>query len=335
LGTDVKVEAYISLGSFCELLNNYVLLKDINNGPISQVTAYETDVNGTIITERKEVVSNDNAIPKNFLSSPINPNLPENQPNPSARIPGTTADIPSSLKCIASPFAISTNLGVCLVRNDNWAALEIKDVKSAEEQEAEETTSPPVQVIADDVKLAIKSRVFGIRNPNAGGGNSQFEGNVYKRIQNKIIPGPPVFTGTGVSSIIPKRVYVYSGENGLKADIEALAQEFLNAISEVDVKLVNENGTSKQVPTLIFEGGSSFVPSNFNDNIRKINLLDYFYNTGEYQSYTLEKKLEQVYRDIFGSANDPTKGLLFSDNIQSWSRDQIIALLKTAFVNID
>jgi muramidase (phage lysozyme) len=335
LGTDIKTEAYISLGSFCELLNNYVLLKDINNGPISQVTAYETDVNGTVITERKEVTSNDNAIPRNLLSSPINQNFPENQPNPSARIPGTAIDIPSSLKCIASPFAISTNLGVCLVRNDNWAALEFKDIKSAEEQEAEETTSPPVQVINDDIKIAIKSRVFGIRNPNAGGGNTQFEGNVYKRIQNNIIPGPPVLTGTGVSSIIPKRVYVYSGEKGLKADIEALAQEFLNAISEVDVKLVNENGTSKQVPTLIFEGGSSFVPSNFNDNIRKINLLDYFYNTGEYQSYTLEKKLEQVYRDIFGAANDPTKGLLFSDNIQSWNRAQIISLLKTAFVDID
>jgi muramidase (phage lysozyme) len=334
LGTDVKTEAYISLGSFCDLLNNYVLLKDINNGPISQVTAYETDVNGTIITERKEVVSNNNVIPRNFLSSPINQNLPENQPNPSARIPGTTADIPSSLKCIASPFAISTNLGVCLVRNDNWTSLEFKDIKSAEEQEAEETTSPPVRVVANDVKLAIKSRVFGIRNPDAGGGNTQFEGNIYKRIQNNIVPGPPVFTGTGISSIIPKRVYVYSGENGLKADIEALAQEFLNAISEVDVKLVTQDGISKQVPTLIFEGGSSFVPSNFNDNIRKINLLDYFYNTGIYQRYTLERKLEQIYQDIFVSADDPTKGLLFSDNIQSWSRAQIIALLRTAFVDV-
>jgi muramidase (phage lysozyme) len=345
LGTDVKVEAYISLGSFCDLLNNYVLLKDINNGPISQVTAYETDVNGTVITERKEVTSNDNAIPRNLLSSPINQNLPENQPNPSARIPGTTADIPSSLKCIASPFAISTNLGVCLVRNDNWAALEIKDVKSAEEQEAEETTSPPVQVINDDIKIALKSRVFGLRDPVTENNNITFTGNIYKRLQDNIVKGPPIFTGISILSIITPSVYVYSGKDGLEADIEKLAQEFLNAVSTVDVKTITEDGISKQVPTLIFEGGSSFVPSNFNDNIRKINLLDYFYNTGEYQSYTLEEKLEQVYddllyadydgnREIGGFREDPAENGLLSDNKRSWTRAQIIALLKKTFVDL-
>jgi hypothetical protein len=42
------VEGWITLGSFCDLLNNYVLLKGSNNTPISQITTYETDAAGNI-----------------------------------------------------------------------------------------------------------------------------------------------------------------------------------------------------------------------------------------------------------------------------------------------
>jgi hypothetical protein len=47
LGSD-GVEGWITLGSFCDLLNNYVLLKGANNNPISQITTYETDAAGNI-----------------------------------------------------------------------------------------------------------------------------------------------------------------------------------------------------------------------------------------------------------------------------------------------
>lgn len=328
LGKDIRTEAYISLGSFCDLLNNYVLLKGKDDNPISQVTAYETDVNGNVITEQKEIISNDNAVPKNIFSFPNNQNNTQNQPNPPTRIPGTTANIPSSLKCIASPFAISTNLGVCLVRNDNWASLELKDIKSAEEQEIEETTTPPVKTVANDVRLAIRAKTFGKRNPNAGGGNTGFAGNVYKRIQDKIIEGPPFITGVGESV----NAYVYSGENGLKTDIEALAQEFLEAIVNVDV--VTKDG--KQIITLIFEDGSSFIPSTFGDNIKTINFFDYFYTRSPYNNSTLEEKIEQVYRDIFTGDKSPAeRGNIFTDNKQTWTRDGIKSLLRSAFTKIE
>lgn len=47
LGSD-GVEGWITLGSFCELLNNYVLLRGANNNPISQITTYETNASGDI-----------------------------------------------------------------------------------------------------------------------------------------------------------------------------------------------------------------------------------------------------------------------------------------------
>ena len=329
LGKDIRTEAYISLGSFCDLLNNYVLLKDKNDNPISQVTAYETDVNGNVITEIKEIISKDKAIPKNPRDF-VNISRNNNQNNPPIIGPRTTADIPSSLKCIASPFAISTNLGVCLVRNDNWATLKLQDEKSAEEQEIEETTTPPAKTVANDVKLAIKTKTFGKRNPNAGGGNTGFAGNVYKRIQDKIIEGPPFITGVGESV----NAYVYSGENGLKNDIEALAQEFLEAIVNVDV--VTKDG--KQIITLIFEDGSSFIPSTFGDNIKTINFFEYFYTKSPYNSFTLEEKIEQAYKDIFTGDKSPVEnGNLFYDTTQPkpWTRAGIKSLLSSAFTKVE
>jgi hypothetical protein len=47
LGSD-GTEGWITLGSFCDLLNNYVLLRGANNNPISQITTYETNAAGDI-----------------------------------------------------------------------------------------------------------------------------------------------------------------------------------------------------------------------------------------------------------------------------------------------
>ena len=90
LGTDNTTEGWITLGSFCELLNNYVLLKDGNNNSISQILPYETNLTGSIIKEKDQY---GNLLPKSF-------------------------------ECVASPLSLSTNIGVCWVRNDNWVSLE-------------------------------------------------------------------------------------------------------------------------------------------------------------------------------------------------------------------
>ncbi len=50
LGTvESGIEGWITLGSFCDLLNNYVLIKDQNNNPLTQITTYETDTRGNRI----------------------------------------------------------------------------------------------------------------------------------------------------------------------------------------------------------------------------------------------------------------------------------------------
>ena len=48
---DTKTEAWIALDSFCDLLNNYVLLKGINDNPLVQITSYESDASGNITKE--------------------------------------------------------------------------------------------------------------------------------------------------------------------------------------------------------------------------------------------------------------------------------------------
>lgn len=326
LGKDIRTEAYISLGSFCDLLNNYVLLKDINDNPLSQVTAYETDQNGNPITTTKEVVPPINAAPKlaNSLNEIIDDRRKASQNTPTiSRIPGSTTNIPSSLKCIASPLAISTNLGVCLVRNDNWKSLEVKETKSAEDQEIEETISAPAKRISDDIVLALKYRFLG----EARGA---VPGNVYRRFQNKIDnPGDGNY-------------YTYSGN--LEADIEALAQEFLDAVTDVKVKLVDKEGVTTQEVTLIFADEFEFKPSNFGDNVQKIDLLSYF-NRGT----TPDSNPESAYFSLFfgdydgpinsrnGIKENPAKeGNVFEETSgRLWTQPEIVELIKRSFINID
>jgi hypothetical protein len=323
LGKDILAEAYITLGSFCDLLNNYVLLKGVNNNPLSQVTAYEMDASGRVLTEKKQVV-------KNFT----NPSeLPLYKPNafldsskiPQIPIPSNSTEVPSSLKCIANPLSISTNLGVCLVRNDNWQSLVIQAENAAKEEESNQTTTPPTKSVKNDILIAISKRSFA--NP----------GNVANRFQNKI------------TNPADDNNYVYAGD--LAADVEALASDLLNAIIKVDVRNVN----GKQVPTFLFapNGASSFISSTFAENAKTINFFDYFYKTkfgyttseDERTIQSLEKRVTQAYEDLFiadydgdrttGFPEDPAGGgSILRDQNRTWKRGDIKALLESALTRV-
>lgn len=118
---DSKVEGWITLGSFCDLLNNYVLLKDGKDNNISKIITYETDNTGSVITEADSF----------------------------GNISG------KSLRCIANPLSISTNLGVCLVRNDNWDSLNISSTQQEANQDSKNTTTAPTQTTPDYIRKAI------------------------------------------------------------------------------------------------------------------------------------------------------------------------------------
>jgi hypothetical protein len=322
LGKDVLTEAYITLGSFCDLLNNYVLLKGVNDNPLSQITAYETDASGRILTEQKQVVNNFTK-PSKLPTFDPNRNSNPNQQIPQVSIPSNSIEVPSSLKCIASPLSISTNLGVCLVRNDNWQSLIVQAENAAKEEESNQTT-PPTRNIKSDILIAIKAKTFSKRSPNAGGGNNIFAGNVYRRFQNKI------------TNPADDNNYIYAGD--LAADIKTLASDLLIAITKVDVRNVN----GKQVPTFLFapDGVNSFISPAFNEGVKTINFFDYFY-----KNKSTEQRITQAYEDIFiadydgnreiGIAEDPAGGKsIFRDQNKTWTRGDIKALLESTLTQV-
>jgi len=323
LGKDILAEAYITLGSFCDLLNNYVLLKGVNNNPLSQVTAYEMDASGRVLTEKKQVVKDFTKLPlykpNEFLNSSKIPQIP---------IPSNSIEVPSSLKCIANPLSISTNLGVCLVRNDNWQSLVIQAENAAKDEESNQTTTLPAKSVKNDILIAISKGSF--ENP----------GNVANRFQNKI------------TNPADDNNYVYAGD--LAADVEALASDLLNAILKVDVRNVN----GKQVPTFLFapNGARSFISSTFAENAKTINFFDYFYQSqteadrtgkkgAEITSLTFEEKINQAYKDLFiedydgnriwGFDEDPAGGRnILRDQNRTWKREDIKALLESALTRV-
>lgn len=107
LGSKSKDEVYITLGSFCDLISTYVFPKGATNQPLSEIVTYETDY------KSKNYIKYSSKNSTNSKESLFNPQKPLNA-------------FATSLKCIASPLALSTNLGVCFVRNDNWNSLKVQ-----------------------------------------------------------------------------------------------------------------------------------------------------------------------------------------------------------------
>jgi len=249
-------EAWITLGSFCDLLNNYVLLKDEKDNPLVQITTNETDSKGNI--------SN------------------------------------TSLKCIANPLSISTNLGVCLIRNDNWLTIGLKENKNEEAEDKNSTPAVSAKTLPTDLQIAFTRRWF--RNRPAAG----ITGNVAKRFKDNLIP-----SGGG---------FRYKGEKeGFQKDLDRLVNDILN-VSEVTILKNNQ-------AQIIVKGAGNTVYK-FNSDVTETNKIDifkYFYTTVDNEGTTLENNTERakkVYRDFFESET-----IFWGEN----TKEDIIEIIERTF----
>jgi hypothetical protein len=255
-------EAYITLASFCDLINGYVLLKDINNKSISQITINETNNEGNIIDD-------------------------------------------SLLKCIASPLSLSTNYGICFVRNDNWEGLNITVVKEEAITDENTTETTAIATTLPEIRTSIENR--------------------------NLLP-------VGREKIIPKikpigDINTYAGN--LKADLEQISKEILNNI--VDVKVVKQNNDLKVA--FEFFNGSSFISTSEKQS-EYVNFFDYFNKTRLEQirlrgggtrevTTTPEEQLNLFYSDLFGEFQYVGKDIY--DNGKKWTPDELKNLVKNIF----
>lgn len=264
-----RVEGYITLASLCELINNYVLLKDGNNNSISQITTFDVDTAGNI-------------------------------------------DKTNPLKCMASPLSLSTNYGICFVRNNNWESLEVKNIKD-EATSDQASTTITITSISTDTATAIRNRTF-----------SSFGSNF---IQNKItktdidvdLPLIPDF------GLLDKTFYTYNGD--LEADLKAIAGFLANAITKTLIKKEN-----KLAPEFVFVGGRSFVSTTQNSSAF-INFFDYFYSGFENPEGAA---FSALFISKYGGLNfvDPFKQGTFKDSTQTkWTRAIVISKIKEIFSN--
>lgn len=185
---DDGTECWITLGSLCDLFTNYITLKDEKDNPLAPITAYQTNDYGAVIMEN------------------------------GARKP---------LECIASPLAISTNLGVCFVRNNNWTTLGTKLAKSEEKEDKKSTSSQESElpnaviqeVIKDkNLKAAAKKLIRPQFSTNMG--SATFKGDIIKILRGiagellkGVIKSEVVETGNGF-----KTKFTFFNENSFTSN---------------------------------------------------------------------------------------------------------------------
>jgi LAS superfamily LD-carboxypeptidase LdcB len=279
-----RVEGYITLGSFCELLNNYVLLTNGNKGKsnlLSQVTTYETDANGVTITE-KDKFNN---------------------------------DIPKSLLCLASPLSISTNYGICFVRNENWKNLGVQDAQTETEEDRQLTQAVTVTTPAD-IRAAISAKNF--RNLYA------------TRIQPNI------------SEV--NNVFKYNGN--LIEDLKNIAKDLATAITKVGIVEVTKDGKNSLIPKFIFLTGNEFN-STLSPDIAYdyVNFLDYFHTTttktspAGYSTATYEVlaepevRVSNAYQALFGFLPGAASKNIFIGG-REYTPPQLVEEVKKAFTKV-
>ena len=267
------IEGWITLGSFCDLLNNYVLLKDQNNNSLTQITTYETDSKGNINN--------------------------------------------TSLKCIASPLSLSTNLGICLIRNDNWAKLKIKQDKKEEAEDKKSTPSTPEKTLTSDLQTAFRYRWF--RNKPNGG----ITGNVATGFQNQLIPVP---------ESIEEDIKTYrNGKEGFQNDLNKLVNDILD-VSSVNIL------TDTQAQITVAGGGNTTYKFNSTINsTKKFNVFEYFYKNTDNKGNTLTtntERAEAVYNDLFAieTSTFGVKNIIWGDNV---TKKDIIQIIETTLSSFD
>jgi hypothetical protein len=168
---------------------------------------------------------------------------------------GTLTKVP--LKCIANPLSLSTNLGVCYIENPNWESLKIQTP----------TTNTPA--ITTSISPDIRSAVIAKRLGSVG--INRFAGNITKSLIPAVInPLNPIL------SLIPGKFYTYNSKLGLQGDIDQLALELAEALTDVQIVPGKDaDGNSILIPKFIFFDGSSFLSST-PSNKQTVNFLDYF-----------------------------------------------------------
>jgi hypothetical protein len=271
LGTEVPTEGWITLGSFCDLINNYVLIKSGKDNPLSKIITYETDTKGNILKEDYQ---------------------------------GQL--LPKSLKCIASPLAISTNLGVCLIRNDRWASLSAEVAKNEEVADKNSTTPLPEKTVPSDIQTAINNKNF-------------------KAINRFKLKTP--ITSDGKSAY-------YNGD--LEKDIIDFANELQSSIVDAIVKDGN-------IRIILSGGNNNFTLKSQNSlTLTSLNWFDYFYPseilvvpvpivgpiTLDIGENTLNERVNAAFEDLFYNIFAITKVGINDEKGKSYTKKEIIPLLK-------
>lgn len=257
---DQGIEGWITLGSFCDLLNNYVLLKDDKNNPLVQLTTYETNAKGNISD--------------------------------------------TSLKCIASPLSISTNLGVCLIRNDNWARLGVKQAKSEETEDTQNTTLTETPIPSDILEAL----------------NNQDFSNI-TRFKDKTIR---TSDGRGAR---------YDGV--LEDDLN----QFVNDLQKTIIDAVVKDNTIR----LILSGNNNFRFRASAKDLTTINWFDYFYpsnivvlpnlpivgtQTLDLGENTLNERANAAFKDLFINIFATLDPGVSDRDFKIYNKQNIVALLK-------
>ena len=296
LGAQSKAEIYITLGSFCDLLSSYVLPKGANNTPLSEIVTYETDY------KSKDYITYNKKNSTNSPESLFDPQKPSNA-------------FATSLKCITSPLAISTNLGICYVRNDNWESLSIQTPNSTF---TSSLTVPADIVSAIDKKIA----------PNR----------LAQNITKKATTAAQSLVGlTILGSFISIKTYSYKSALGLQEDINKMAKDLGDALVGVDFP------TSPDFPRFQWYNGTTFTPSKPVTNFNIVNLLDYFgsadyiYNSLVIRDYDPTPPGKVHKGNNSGAVEDPfTEGnFQVKDNLgTSWTKASVIAAIEKAFSNV-
>lgn len=308
LGQGSKKEVYITLGSFCDLLSTYVFPKGAKNQPLSELVTYETDYKSTSYI-KYSAKNNTNSAESRFNSQ-----KPSNA-------------YATSLKCIASPLALSTNLGICYVRNDNWNNLEVQ------------TPTTPFNAsvnIPADIALVVEKKAIGYGSgtyPNAV--FNRFAPNITKK--EYTVPQAATNIVNFVQSLIPTKFYNYKSALGLQGDIDIFATDLGAALINVDFP------TSDLHPRFSFYDGSSFTSTTTVSVNNTVNLLDYLgsaeYVYGNLFTYNYDPtppgKLNLSPNS--GPVEDPFKesDLPVTDNLGTpWTRKSVIDALQKALSNV-
>jgi hypothetical protein len=251
LGKNDDFEYFITLNSFCNLINKHVLITDGDQNPLVQITTNEQGQTGELTKEL--------------------------------------------LKCIASPLSLSTNLGICFVQNDNWNNLKININNS------EESKTDIINLISPDIKTAIGAKTFANKA-------KYYPNNVFNRFAGNIVKKEIILSSSSTNpvdelgNLIPIKSYSYNSSLGLQGDINKLATDLGNALT--DVKLISgkdKEGNSILIPKFFFFDGSSFLSSN-PSNTKTVNFLDYFGVVDEPRRGGISSG---IYEDIFFYNYDP------------------------------